>query len=339
MSTPPVTSAGVNASGSTASPGALVESSPSVAEEDEVDDSPSLKLGGRAVHELRWLGGTLVVRQGRTRGEQRQFDSDSAALFDEEMLATEELQEWLSVSVMHDCLTGIDGLYNPLLLGAVNDSEDLAVSAMDFATSMGLNPLPDSGNGFEAVISKSAFAAADVDCSKFPHVSKIEDPPMSFADAVAGKWVRNWKTDDRRNVIKPKSRMIARDFGQIHNVDFSETFAPTPSAASVKIAVAVANEKGWLLRHLDVKQASIQANLDGAVYMRLPTGCGHMSGEVVLLQRAVYGLRQAGRQWSLRLSRVLLETTGIEKSKVDPCLFRRWWMGRLPSLYGFMLTT
>ena len=70
--------------------------------------------------------------------------------------------------VMHDCLTGIDGLYNPLLLGAVNDSEDLAASAMDFAPGMWLNPLPDSGNGFGAVISESAFAAADVGCSKFP---------------------------------------------------------------------------------------------------------------------------------------------------------------------------
>ena len=182
MSTPPVTSAGVNASGGTTIPGALVESSPSVSEEDEVDDSPSLTLGGRAVHELRWLGKTPVVRQGRTRGEQRQFDLDSAALFVEEALAIEELQEWLSVYAMHDCLTGIDGLYNPLLLGAVNDSEDLAVSAMDFATGMWLNPLPDSGNDFGAVISESVFAAADVDCSKFPHVSKIEDPPMSFAD-------------------------------------------------------------------------------------------------------------------------------------------------------------
>ena len=46
MSTPPVTSAGVNASGGTASPGALVESPPSVSEEDEVDDSLSLKLEG-----------------------------------------------------------------------------------------------------------------------------------------------------------------------------------------------------------------------------------------------------------------------------------------------------
>ena len=57
--------------------------------------------------------------------------------------------------------------------------------------------------------------------------------------------------------------------------------------------------------------------------MRLPAGCGDMSGEVVLLQRAVYGLRQAGRHWSLRISRVLLHKIGMEQSKVDPCVFRK----------------
>ena len=35
------------------------------------------------------------------------------------------------MSVMHDCITGISGLYNLLLLGAANDTEDLAASAMD----------------------------------------------------------------------------------------------------------------------------------------------------------------------------------------------------------------
>ena len=124
-------------------------------------------------------------------------------------------------------------------------------------------------------------------------------------------------------MIKLKPRIVARGFGQIHNVDFSETFAPTPVAASVKISVALANEKGWLLRHLDVQQAFIQAHLDEAVYMRLPAGCGDMGGEVVLLQRAVYRLRQAGRQWSLRLSRALLQKIGMEQSKADPCVFRK----------------
>ena len=111
---------------------------------------------------------------------------------------------------------------------------------------------------------------------------------------------------------------------RFRNVDFSETFAPTPSAASVEIAiVAVANGKDWLLRHPDGKQAFIRAHLNEAVYMRLPAGCGDMSGEVVLLQRAVYGLRQAGRQWSLRLSRVLPQKIGMEQSEADPCVFRK----------------
>ena len=144
------------------------------------------------------------------------------------------------------------------------------------------------------------------------------------ANVVTAKWVRNWKTDEKGNVIKPKSRMIvARGFGQIRNVDFSETFAPTPSAASVKIAVVVTNEKGWLLRHLNVKQAFIQAHLNEAVYMRLPAGCSDMSGEVVLLHRAVHGFRQGGRQWSLRLSRVILHKPGMKQSKADPCVFRK----------------
>ena len=305
MSTFPATPTEVNASGDTASPGASVESLPSVSEKDEADDIPSPKLGGRAAHELRWLGETPVVRQRRIHGERRQLGVDSAALFVEEALTTEKLQEWLSVSVMHDCFTGIDGLYNLLLLGTINNTEDLATSTMDFAPGMWLNPLIDSGNGFGAVISESAFAAADVDRSEFPHVSNIEDPPISFADVerpqyqniwndadyaefsglgnwnifrrlqkgqlpknatvVTEKWVRKWKTDDRGNVIKPKSRMTARGFGEIDNVGFSKTFAPSPSAASVKIAVAVANEKGLFLRHLGAKQAFIQAHLDEAV--------------------------------------------------------------------------
>ena len=52
----------VNASGGTASLDASVESSPSVSEEDEGDDSSSPEMGGRTARELRWLGKTPTVR-------------------------------------------------------------------------------------------------------------------------------------------------------------------------------------------------------------------------------------------------------------------------------------
>ena len=109
-----------------------VESTPYFYDEDEANNSSSPELEGRAAHELRRLGEIPVVRQGRTRGEQMQLNLDWVALFVEKAVAI-ELQEWPSVFVMHDCLTRIvDGLCNPLLLGAVNDTEHLAVSGINF---------------------------------------------------------------------------------------------------------------------------------------------------------------------------------------------------------------
>ena len=55
MSTPPASSAGVNAPGGTASPRASVEPSPSVSEQSETPNSPSPALGGKAARELRGL--------------------------------------------------------------------------------------------------------------------------------------------------------------------------------------------------------------------------------------------------------------------------------------------
>ena len=86
---------------------------------------------------------------------------DPVALFIDEALPKETVREWLLVSVMHNCLTGTDGLYNPLLLGAVNNVEDLAASVTDFATGVWLNPQLDSGYGFGPMCSEIAFSGAN----------------------------------------------------------------------------------------------------------------------------------------------------------------------------------
>ena len=99
-----------------------------------------------------------------------------------------------------------------------------------------------------------------------------------------------------------------------------ETYSPTPEALCVKTMVDVAVERDWELRQLDVKQAFIQANLDYDVYMTLPDSCGDKSGEIVKLNKA--GLKQAGRQWSLRLTQMLVEKVEMEQCKADPCVFR-----------------
>lgn len=62
-------SIGDNASGGTVSPGASVQSSQGVSEEDDANDSSLPELGGRDNRRLRWLGETPIVLKRRTRGE------------------------------------------------------------------------------------------------------------------------------------------------------------------------------------------------------------------------------------------------------------------------------
>ena len=46
------------------------------------------------------------------------------------------------------------------------------------------------------MISEIAFTTADFDCSEFPHISKIEDPPISFANAERSQYQDVWNDSD-----------------------------------------------------------------------------------------------------------------------------------------------
>ena len=68
---------------------------------------------------------------------------------------------------------------------------------------------------------------------------------FEFADVVpdgvnivSAQWVFAWKVD-KDGIMKSKTRLVARDFSQVHTVDFLETYAPTPAAPDVKRLVAI----------------------------------------------------------------------------------------------------
>ncbi|CAB1107951.1 unnamed protein product [Ectocarpus sp. CCAP 1310/34] len=86
--------------------------------------------------------------------------------------------------------------------------------------------------------------------------------------------------------------------------------------------LAVANEKGMNLNHWDEKQAYTHATLDEEVFLRLPAGCGDKSHKVVMAERAIYGLKQSGRQWGYHAADTVVEN-GFEQCKADPCVFRK----------------
>ena len=124
-----------------------------------------------------------------------------------------------------------------------------------------------------------------------------------------------------KKITKLKARLVARGFTQIRDVDYTHSSSPCPSSASVKLVLAVANEKGLPLRHFDVVQAYIRASLDEEVYMKLPAGCSEQSKRIAKLERAICGLKQSGRQWGHLCADTLI-ADGFEQCKADPCIFR-----------------
>ena len=128
------------------------------------------------------------------------------------------------------------------------------------------------------------------------------------------------KTDKEGEITKFKARLVARGFTQIRDVDYCHSSSPCPSSASIKLVLAVANEKGLSLRHFEVAQAYIRASLDEEVYMKLPGGCGEQSKSTAKLERATYGLKQSGRKWGHLCADTLI-ADGFEQGKADSCIF------------------
>ena len=93
--------------------------------------------------------------------------------------------------------------------------------------------------------------------------------------------------------------------------------------SSIKVALVIAVQNDWPLDHFDVKQALVQAKLDTDVSMKFPYRCGERTGKVVKLDRALYGIKQARRQWLAVLCQTLVDEHGMEQCRADSCVYRK----------------
>ena len=138
---------------------------------------------------------------------------------------------------------------------------------------------------------------------------------------ISAEWVYSWKVNELGHVVRAKATLVARGFAQREGIDFFETFSPCPSVASIRLLAAIACEFAWDLCHFDAEQAFVQSKLDERVFIRLPPGCGEISGKVVKLGRSLFGLRQSSRTWHNHLMRGL-KCLGFESYAADACVMR-----------------
>jgi len=149
-----------------------------------------------------------------------------------------------------------------------------------------------------------------------------QEPRPKEKLVVGTKEIFTRKIGKDGEVEKYKCRLVAKGFRQVKGLHYQETFSPTPAAASIRLVLATAAVEDRELRHLDVEQAFLQADIDEEVYIELPEDFQEFPGAVGRLNKAVYGLVQAGRCFNIRMTGDLKEM-GFEQSHADPCVFRK----------------
>lgn len=161
---------------------------------------------------------------------------------------------------------------------------------------------------------------------------------------IGSRFVLRNKYTSEGAIEKRKARVAARGFSQRPGVDFHETFAPVARMSSIRSAIAAAAQKGMKIEQLDVTTAYLNGDIEEKIFMEAPeyledileyisqirrgdiSAAREMltqlqeSDVVCFLNKALYGLHQAGRAWHSRLDREFRET-GAVPSDADPCVY------------------
>ncbi|GJZ99759.1 retrovirus-related pol polyprotein from transposon TNT 1-94 [Tanacetum coccineum] len=145
-------------------------------------------------------------------------------------------------------------------------------------------------------------------------VWELIDKPFG-KNVIKLKWLWKNKKDEDQTVIRNKARLVAKGYAQEEGIDFEESFAPVARLEAVRIFVAYAAHKSFLIYQMDVKMAFLNGPLKEEVYVAQPEGF-----KVYRLRKALYGLKQAPRAWYDELSNFLM-SKGFTKGTIDPTLF------------------
>ncbi|GKB19303.1 putative ribonuclease H-like domain-containing protein [Tanacetum coccineum] len=89
---------------------------------------------------------------------------------------------------------------------------------------------------------------------------------------IGTKWVFRNKKDERGIVIKNKARLVAQGYTQEEGIDYDEVFAPVARIEAIRLFLAYASFKDFVVYQMDVKSAFLYGKIEEEVYVCQPPG-------------------------------------------------------------------
>lgn len=146
--------------------------------------------------------------------------------------------------------------------------------------------------------------------------------------AVGCRLLYSLKFNADGTLERRKVRLVAKGYTQKEGQDYNDTFSPVAKMATVKLLLKISATKKWSLTQLDISNAFLNGDLEEEIFMKIPEGYAERKGvifpprTVLKLNKSIYGLKQASRQWFKKFSSALL-TFGLVKAHGDHSLFVR----------------
>uniref|UniRef100_A0A5S6QKK1 Reverse transcriptase Ty1/copia-type domain-containing protein n=1 Tax=Trichuris muris TaxID=70415 RepID=A0A5S6QKK1_TRIMR len=144
-------------------------------------------------------------------------------------------------------------------------------------------------------------------------VWELVDLPLG-KKTVSAKWVFKAKLDSQGRICAYKARLVARGFSQKYGRDYDETYAPVVKHETVRALLAIAATSKLHVRHLDLKNAYLNGDLQEELCMEQP----RVSWKKEKNTRCC--LKQLARCWNRKASGTLANP-GYTQSQADQCLF------------------
>ena len=141
---------------------------------------------------------------------------------------------------------------------------------------------------------------------------------------IGSRIVFQTKRDGNGKIVRHKARVVAKGYSQIPGQDFTATFASVTRLTTLRALLSMAAREDWSLHQVDVVGAYLRGDLEEEIYLEPPDGARTDDNDkrVWRLKRPLYGLKQAGRQWKVKLGETM-GRLGFSSSPADDCLYVR----------------
>nr|GEZ01845.1 copia protein [Tanacetum cinerariifolium] len=109
--------------------------------------------------------------------------------------------------------------------------------------------------------------------------------------AIGTKWVFRNKKDERGIMIRNKARLIDQGHTQEEKIDYNEVFSPAARIEAIRLFIAYASFKDFVVYQMDVKSAFLYEKIEEEVYVCQPPGFEdpNFSDRVYKVKKALYG--------------------------------------------------